>query len=111
VPLIDKTIAVYYEDGKYYRGFVRTYSVERARYMVRYEDGEELWHIIDETTGKIDRKKSFVVCPSEDWRWAKLDLAWEFGSPGHVGAALRTQLAFFHSCSGAAATAGGGGRP
>jgi hypothetical protein len=24
-------------------------------------------------------------------RWAKLDLAWEFGSPGHVGAALRKQ--------------------
>jgi hypothetical protein len=52
MPLIDKTIAVYYEDGKYYRGFVRTYSVERARYMVRCEDGEELRHIIDETTGE-----------------------------------------------------------
>ena len=36
-------------------------------------------------------------------RWAKLDLAWEFGSPGHVGAALRKQLASFHSCGGAAA--------
>jgi hypothetical protein len=26
-------------------------------------------------------------------RWAQLDLAWEFGSPGHVGAALRKQPA------------------
>jgi hypothetical protein len=42
-------------------------------------------------------------------RWAKLDLAWEFGSPGHVGAALRKQPAFFQSCGGAAAVAGGGG--
>ena len=43
-------------------------------------------------------------------RWAKLDLAWEFGSPGHVGAALQKQPAFFHSCGGAAAAAGGGGK-
>jgi hypothetical protein len=43
-------------------------------------------------------------------RWAKLDLAWEFGSPGHVGAALRKQPAFLHSCGGAAAAAGGGGK-
>jgi hypothetical protein len=46
-------------------------------------------------------------------RWATLDLAWEFGSPGHVGvgAALRKQPAFFHSsCGGAAAAAGGGGK-
>jgi hypothetical protein len=28
-------------------------------------------------------------------RWAKLDLAWEFGSPGHVGAALQKPPAFF----------------
>jgi hypothetical protein len=43
-------------------------------------------------------------------RWAKLDLAWVFGSPGHVGAALQKQPAFFHSCGGAAAAAGGGGK-
>jgi hypothetical protein len=45
-------------------------------------------------------------------RWAKLDLAWEFGSPGHAvgGAALQKQPAFFHSCGGAAAAAGGGGK-
>jgi hypothetical protein len=32
------------------------------------------------------------------WRWAKPDLAWVFGSPGHVGAVLRKPPAFFHSC-------------
>jgi hypothetical protein len=32
------------------------------------------------------------------WRWAKLDMAWEFGSPVHVGAVLRRQPAFLHSC-------------
>jgi hypothetical protein len=42
------------------------------------------------------------------WRWAKLDLAWEFGSPVHVGAVLRRQPAFLHSCGGAAAAAGWG---
>jgi hypothetical protein len=65
-PLIDKTIAVSYEDGNFYRGVVRTYSVERSKYLVRYEDGDESWHLIDETTGKLDRKREFVVCPSED---------------------------------------------
>jgi hypothetical protein len=41
-------------------------------------------------------------------RWAKLDLAWEFGR-GDIprGAALRKQPAFFHSCGGPAAAAGG----
>jgi hypothetical protein len=31
-------------------------------------------------------------------RWAKLDLAWEFRSPGHVVPVIRKQPAFFHVC-------------
>jgi hypothetical protein len=43
-------------------------------------------------------------------RWAKPDLAWEFGREATWGAALQKQPAFFHSCGGAAAAAGGEGK-
>jgi hypothetical protein len=56
-------------------------------------------------TGAVASCAAGQVCVA----WAKLDLAWEFGSPGHVGAALPKQPAFFHSCGGAAVAAGGGG--
>jgi hypothetical protein len=38
-----------------------------------------------------------AVCCGAGVRWAKLDLAWGFGSPGHVGAVLRKQPAFLRS--------------